>query len=168
MADMYDMNEALARLVSMQKAALTGVAANENQLCDAVAYWPYEQEAFPYFWNRVNSMTVDYLAQDIAIDRYEIEMGLVIAHYTAGYRGDNTTHAANYIEAVMAYFDAHADMTSIAPYTTPLDNLWLDEGEGAVISGIPGGLRTIQNSGIGTIQVAIGFMLDMPLLREVY
>lgn len=162
MAVEYDLNEALLRLAAMQKEAITG--------SDAVPYWPYEQERAPYWWNRINGLTVETeLAGDVNIDRYSIEMGLVIGHLTEGYKGQNYTRVAEYIVSVLTYFDEHPYLGTVSGdyRDSELRYIWMEDG-GAIITGVPGGARTITNSGIGTTQIYLGFILDLPLMREVY
>lgn len=162
MAVEYDLDEALARLAAMQKEAITG--------CDAAPYWPYEQEKAPYFWNRINGLTVEKdLSADWIIDRYSIEMGLVVGHLTQGYRGQNYTKVAEYITSVLTYFDAHPMLDTVSGdyIDSELDYLWPEDG-GAFITGIPQGTRSASNAGIGTTQIYLGFILDLPLMRKVY
>jgi hypothetical protein len=158
----YDLNGAMVRLAAMQKEAITG--------CDAVPYWPYEQEAGPYWWNRINGLTVETeLSADYIIDRYSIEMGLVIAHLTQGYTGQNYDKVAEYITSVLTYFDLHPMLDTVSgDYADDeLEFIWPEEG-GAMITGIPGGTRTVNNSGVGATQIYLGFILDLPLLRQVF
>lgn len=162
MAVEYDLNEALLRLAAMQKEAIEG--------CDAVPYWPYEQEKGPYWWNRINSLVIEReLAGDVDIDRYTIEMGLVVDHYTAGYKGDNYQMVAEYIGAVLTYFDAHPYLSTDAGdyQDDEMRFIYMEDG-GAIITGIPNGTRTTTNAGIQTTQIYLGFILDLPLMRQVY
>lgn len=161
MAVEYDLTVILARLAAMQKEAVSG--------CDAAPYWPYQQEATPYWFNRINSMAVDTsLAGDYDLDRYTIEMGLVIAHITQGYQGENYTKIAGWIDDVLSYFEDRGYLnTNAGDYTADYGYIWMEEG-GAVITGIPGGTRTINNDGVGATQLYLGFILDLPLMRERY
>lgn len=166
----YELDEALLRLVEMQQEAMFLVTP--SVVLDSVPYWPYQQEVAPYWWNRINSLEVEDIADDIMVDRWEIEMGLVVDHITAGYRGENTARVANWITAILAYFDDHRELTTSATWTgtqylTGLNNLFEDEG-GAFVAGIPQGLRSITNAGQGATQLYVGFILHVPLLRQVY
>lgn len=162
MAVEYDLNEALLRLAAMQKEAIIG--------CDAVPYWPYQQEARPYWWNRINGLTVETeLSADYIIDRYSIQMGLVIAHLSEGYAGQNYDKVAEYITSVITYFDEHPMMDTVSGdyANNELEFIWPEEG-GAVITGIPGGANTTTNAGISVTQLFLGFTLDLPFLRQVF
>lgn len=167
MSDHYDLGNVLARLPLLQKAALAAMDSPVG--ADAVDYWPYEQEAPPYFWNRVEGMTVEELAGDIEIHRYQIAMALVIAHITEGYKGQTSHTAYGYIPAVLDYFRSHKDLAVAGEleYSESPEYLWIDRG-GAMITGIPNGTRTLANAGIGVSQVAIVFTLDVPLVWRVY
>lgn len=154
---MYDLTEALTRLAAMQEEAIAG--------SDAKPYWPYVQEAMPYWWNRINGMTVRTdLAADADIDVYTVEMGLVVAHLTEGYDGERGDKVTGYIVDVLEHVAEHPLLTSAA-YPDELRWLWIEDG-GAVITGIPNGTRAIANTGSGPTQVVIGFILTLPLMRE--
>jgi hypothetical protein len=163
----YDLNNVMARLPLLQKAAL---AAMESPVgADAVSYWPYQQEAPPYVWNRIEGMVVTELSGDIEIHTYQVAMALVIAHITQGYKGQTSQAAYGYIAAVLDHFRAHKDLViaNEMEYNEPPEFLWIERG-GAMITAIPNGTRTLANSGIGVSQVAIVFTLDVPLVWRVY
>lgn len=164
MSDHYDLADVMARLPLMQIAALA--AMDDAVGADAVSYWPYQQEAFPYFWNRIEGMVVSELSGDIEVHTYSVSMALVIAHLTQGYEGQTSQNAYGYITAVMDYFRAHKTLV-VGEYTSMPDFLWIERG-GAMIVGIPNGTRTLANSGIGVSQVAVVFELNVPLLWRVY
>lgn len=169
MTNLYDLPDVMARLPILQKAALNAI----NVSCDAVDYWPYQQEGFPYWWNRVESMSTEIdMAQDMELHVYTISMALVIAHLTAdGFRGETTHNAYAYIPAVLDYFRGeaarHLAVLPSSDYQTAPNGLWTGEG-GARITGIPNGTRTLSNSGINAQQIAVVFQLEVPLEFEVY
>lgn len=162
----YDLNEAMKRLPEIQRAALASLTPAVKS--DAVEYWPYQQGAFPYWWNRIESMTIETtLAGDIDIHRYTIAMALVIGHLTdEGYDGELPARTYSWIPAIIQYFVDHADLTSTL-YPEPLAFLWIERG-GAVITGIPTGTRGLTNSGVNAQQLSLVFSLDLPLVWEVY
>jgi hypothetical protein len=162
----YDLEDVMDRLPVMQKAALA--ALSTPVVCDAVDYWPYQQQSFPYWWNRIESMAVDLEpGGDMEIHRYQISMAMVIGHLTEGYEGELSDAAYTRIAGVMDYFRQHKDLCDGTTYTTPPTWLWISDG-GARITGIPNGTRTLANSGLGVQQVAVVFNLEIPLLFEVY
>lgn len=166
---MYDLSNVVDRLVAMETEALSSIAGVGN--VDAATYWPYEQQAFPYWWNRVVNMTVRAgeatLAADIDIHEYTFQAGLVIGHIDSGYSGERVAEAYNYIEAVVAYFNDHRDLTDTTTFTTAPDFLWHAPGYGAHITSIPGGIAVRQESGIEAVQHVLVFQIEVPLLFEV-
>lgn len=161
----YDLGDIMARLPVMQVAALAAMVSPIT--ADAVDYWPYQQEAFPYFWNRIASMSREAIAGDTEVHTYFIDMAMVIGHLTEGYQGETSQAAYARIPAVLDFFRLHRDLADGSTYTTAPDFLWIEQG-GALISGIPNGTRTLANSGLGVSQVAIVFTLEVPLLWQVY
>lgn len=162
----YDLGNVMERLPVLQKAALAVIGVTN---VDAVDYWPYQQEASPYFWNRVESMTVEEVSQEMEIHRYQISMALVVGHLTQGYRGETTRNAYNYIPAVLNYFRLYkaSHLYDGKVYTAPPAWLWTEDN-GARITGIPNGTRTLANSGVEVQQIAVVFTLEVPLLFEIY
>lgn len=164
----YDLQDVMKRLPVLQKAALGEIA----QKCDAVAYWPYQQEFFPYFWNRIEGMTVEEdVSGDLNIHRYQVSMALVIGHLVeAKYVGLISELAYPWIGQVLNYFRQYnpSHLMDGSEYTSAPDWLWTEEG-GARIVGIPNGTRTLANSGVGNaLQIAVVFTLEVPLLFELY
>lgn len=162
----YDLNEAMLRLPEIQRAALASLTPAVNS--DAVEYWPYQQGVFPYWWNRIESMTVETtLSGDIDIHRYTIAMALVVGHLAdEGYQGELPARCYTWIPSILQHFVEHMDLTSVR-YPEPLRFLWNKDG-GAVITALPNGGRGLTNSGLGTQQLALVFSLDLPLVWEVY
>jgi hypothetical protein len=162
----YDLEAIMDRLPVLQKAALA--ALSTPVVCDAVDFWPYQASAFPYWWNRADSMTVEYEpGGDSEIHRYQISMAMVIGHLGEGYTGEQSDKAYTWMAGVLDYFRQHKNLVDGTTYTTAPDWLWIVDG-GARITGIPNGTRTLANSGLGVQQVAVVFNLEIPLLFEVY
>lgn len=166
MANVYDLPDIMARLPVLQKAALSAINVN----CDAVDYWPYQQEGFPYWWNRIESMAMgESPAGDVSLHIYTISMALVIAHLTAdGFRGETSHNAYQYIPAVLDYFRGETPrlLYDDVTYRTAARGLWPESD--AHISGIPNGTRALSNSGINVNQVVALFTLEVPLIFEEY
>jgi len=166
---MYDLDNIMLRLAAMEREALSTIT--DTVVCDAVPYWPHTQENFPYWWNRITNLEISQepeLAGDVVIDTYTVDCGLVVAHLTAGYKGEMVTRVYTWITRILDYFNTHQDLTSADPlYTAPCDYVWIEEG-GAVLRGIPQGLRSLANSGLGdTQQIVVVFQLEVPLLRQI-
>lgn len=163
----YDLVDIMARLPVLQKRALDTIGVSS----EAVNYWPYQQEGFPYWWNRIESMIPgEPLSGDISLHIYTVSMALVIAHLTGdAFKGESTYKAYTYIPAVLNYWHnenpRHLFDGSI--YKSQPDGLWIDNG-GAIITEIPNGNRALAASGLGTQQVALVFVLTIPLIFEEY
>lgn len=163
MSEHYDLTDIMNRLPYLQQAALAAI----GQKCDAVSYWPHQQESFPYWTNRIDSMTIETdMADDIDIHRYQITMALVVGHLLEGYKGEPTERAYLWIPAVLDYFRQHRNLTDGAEYRAAPDFLY-DEPGGATITGIPNGTRPIQNAGVEGAQIAVLFTLDVPLVWRI-
>jgi hypothetical protein len=165
MSEHYDLLDIMNRLPVLQKAALKAI----DVACDAVSYWPHQQESFPYWWNRIESApTFESLSADHEVHRYQISMALVIAHLTEGYKGEPIKNAYTWVPAILSYFSGYNARHLIdgAEYTTMPDWLWTEEG-GAIITALPAGTRPIVNSGIEAQQVAAIFTLEVPLLFDI-
>lgn len=169
-ANGYDLGEIMARIAAMQSESIILKGDGQTQYpIPAVPYWPYQAESCPYFFNKIVSMEPENISNDTAVDRYTIEMGLVCGHLTAGYKGDLSMEVlSEWIPAVLQYFDKQRWLnTKAGIYTKPAR--WVFHGDnGAEITGIPQGQRTINNAGVEATQHYIGFMLAVPLVRNRY
>lgn len=154
----------MARLVAMEKEALATVAATNNQTPDAVAYWPWEQEGFPYFTNRLGSMSnspTDY-SEDIESYSHTVLIRLVVDHWIAGFDGEKADLAYQYLVAFEDYMRQHPMLTTDAgSYTSEPDYLF----QQMVLTGHTG-LVIFQNAGINASQYGIEFTLALPYLRD--
>lgn len=155
----------MARLVAMEVESLTTVAATNDQTPDAVAYWPYQQEAFPYFTNRLGAMTnlQPGYATEIEDYRHTILIRLVIDHWKAGFEGDKADIAYQYLVAFEDYFRKHPMLTTEAGGLFPDDPDYLLEE--MILTGHTG-LIIFQNVGIDANQYGIEFTLALPYLRD--
>ncbi len=154
----------MARLVAMEKESLETVAATNNQTPDAVAFWPYEQESFPYFTNRLGAMSnlQPGYSTEVQDYRHTILIRLVVDHWKAGFEGDKSDIAYQYLVAFEDYFRQHPMLTTDAgAYTSSPDYLF-DE---MILTGHTG-LIIFQNAGINAMQYGIEFTLALPYLRD--
>lgn len=168
----YDLEHIMERFPVLAKAALATVnddSTGQPQSCDAVHFWPYQQEAFPYWWHRIDDMTPEEdPGGDLEIHVYSVSAALVIAHLSAdAHSGYSSDKAYRWMAAYLNYMRSHRTLVDGTTYTSPPDWLWTAAG-GAKITGIPNGTRTLANSGVGTQQVAVVFTIELPLLFELY
>ncbi len=155
------LSQAMTRIAELQKDALNTLTGGK---VDAVAFFPYAQEDFPYFVNWLSGDDEDEeVSEDIVLDRYVVTMRLVVGHLTEGYEGEVALDIYEYIPAIKAAFatnsflkstDSPTDLDSIAP-------------EGVNITGSTG-LRAFVNAGLNVTQIGVDFTLELPILREVY
>jgi hypothetical protein len=146
---MINLQDVFVRVAQMQKEALAPVDV------DTYPFGYFEQGATPYFINRLGASSIDlYGGSDIFSSPTTIQMRLVIAHITEGYRGDNYERLRGYIEDVLQYFGTHPRLNSAVYPTTP--NYLL--GDATIVSHT--GEILFQNSGIGVLQVGVEFSLQ--------
>jgi len=162
------LSNAAARLVAMSQESLDVLTGSK---VDA-AYWPYQQESFPYFTIRHGALTVDFTkyAEDIEDNPEQLFLRLVIAHITEGYTGEKQTRAFSYYSAVRDYFRERLPSlttagTTYGDYTAEPD--YLDPDTGAYISAHTG-LVIFTNSGLGSPQLAYEFTFNIPYLQSAY
>lgn len=157
MADLYDLDDVMDRLVAMEQEAIPGDI-------DAAKYWPYQQEGLPYWVNRVLSMEVEPDYEGRVIDRYTFGLMLVVGHLTQGVKAEIHEDSYAKIGQVLDFFGKRARLTS-TEYPDEPDYLAVDEG-GAVITGVPNGTRAVANTGIGVTQIVIEFRLQAGFYRQ--
>ena len=165
MSDNY-IQDALKRVAAMEKESLATITGSK---VDAVNYWPYQQESFPYFVNRLGETTYDFMAYspDITVYPIRIMATLVVDHLTAGYKGEKADLTYQYLVAVEDYFREHYDLTTASTGLYPNPPDYLMEVEGEIIRS-HSGLVSIESTGIGVIQLGVVFTLELPFLRRQY
>lgn len=162
------LDDALDRVVAMQKEAMESITAGKF---DAVPYWPYFQNDFPYMTNRHGAMSVDYTkyAPDIEDNPETIAMRLVVDHLNADYEGGVPARCLDYYIAIRDYFRSHSDLntdgSTYGDYTSIPD--YLDPDTGAYIVSHTG-LVVFTNSGLLTPQLGYEFALAIPFMQSVY
>lgn len=151
MADSW-LNDLMKRVLEMEKQALLEGSASPEYVGGA-HYFPYKEETFPYFVNRLGDIAiVEGIAEDLYDYELSIEGLLVIGHITAGYKSENYERIYDYITYMLEYFADNRDLTSTvypdAPkYLHPLD-MTLD---------ISPGVNIFTNSGIDVQQLGSRF-----------
>jgi hypothetical protein len=163
------LSQAMDRIAAMEKQALADLTPSVP--ADAVPYFPYEQEAFPYFFNRLsgvepkNSLSDqdEDSGEDIVVEYYNITIRLVIGHLGEGYRGERAKDLYEYIPAVLQFFREHSFLTSTA-YPSELD--YINPLDISIPNGT--GLLVFQNAGIVNFQVGTEFTLRLPIIVQVY
>lgn len=161
------LEDMFSRVFAMQIEAMAAISVNVDTL-----YWPNFQNVFPYFTTRLGAMTVDTvtLSEDIESYNHTILMRLVGGHYTEGYIGEPPVKLLQYIGAVETYFREHENLTTDSgSYTTEPDYL-LTANTNLLQATLTGhtGFVIFENSGIGQLQYACEFTLNLPFLRQVY
>jgi len=164
MADNY-VQDIMARLVAMEVESLTTVAATNGQTPEARAWWPYEQEAFPYFTNRLGAMTNAQpgYATDIQDYRHTVLIRVVVDHWNAGFEGDQADISYQYLVAFEDYFRNHPMLTTASTGLYPTEPDYLLED--IILTGHTG-LIIFQSAGINAMQYGIEFTLALPYLRH--
>lgn len=151
------LNDLMKRVVAMEIESLT-----ENGVggVGGAHYFPYMQETFPYFVNRLADITVikENTAEDVFHYQINIEVLLVVAHMDSGFQGEKTEAIYDYITYLLAYLseDIHQDLQSTAYPTTPryLNPLGLTPD-------LSPGVNVFTNSGLGVNQVGTRFTLTV-------
>lgn len=155
----YDLGAFMDRLLEMEKESIDDVVDGG---VDGVTYFPYEQEAFPYWTNRVTGVTPDYYAQDIAHYPIRIAGRLVMGHLKEGYEGELLERAYVYIPAILSYFKDRPTMKSNA-HPTKMDDLLTDFEIVDIV-----GPAAFQNNGIGATQVGVEIIFTLPIIDVQY
>jgi len=151
------LHDALDRIAAMQKEALNTITAGK---VDAVPYWPYQQESFPYFTNRLGSVTYEQVGQDLTQAPYVVLMRLVIAHLTEGYKGEPQDRVYDYIPEIETYFWRQHNLTTTGgSYTARPPYL-----SQAIFIASHTGLVVFQNAGTFANQVGVEFTLETPFI----
>ena len=156
----FDMDAAMDRLVSMEIESLAAVITT----VDAKKFYPWTQEAFPYWHNRITGYEPEHPSQDYIIHRYEVTGRLVVAHFTEGYRGEGMDKAYQYIAEVNDYFDNNPLMIT-AEYPTAFDDI--DDASGVEIVQVIGP-NAFANSGIGEMDIGVEFVFSLPFIVQAY
>jgi hypothetical protein len=153
------LSDAMDRIVAMQKEALNTLTGGK---VDAVTYWPYQQNDFPYFTNRLAPKTVTSLSEDLDIYGRQIIMFLVVGHATSGYQGELPSRLYDYLPAVEKFFRNNPMLTSTL-YPDAPDYLWNEEARIDTDAGISADAQ----GGLGQLQIGVRFTLSLPYLREI-
>lgn len=154
MAD-FNLSDFMGRLLEMEKESVADVA---GIAVDGVTYFPYEQEAFPYFTNRTTNMTPIYEPDDMVVFPFRVTGSLVLGHLTEGYKGEPLIKAQDYITAVLSYFIDRPGMKSSA-HPTAMQYL---APNFEIVDMV--GPNAFQNSGVGVLQVGVNFVFAMPIM----
>jgi hypothetical protein len=155
----YDLGDFMDRLLEMEKESIDDLVDGS---VDGVTYFPYEQESFPYWTNRVTGFVPDYIAQDIAHYPLRIAGRLVMGHLKEGFEGDILKKSYDYLEAVLSYFKDRPTMKSNA-HPTKMDDIFTDFEITDIV-----GPAAFQNNGIGSTQVGLEFVFVLPIIDVQY
>ena len=157
------LTEILDRVVAIQLEAFTALSVT----ADAVPYFFYTGEAFPYVTNRINDIGVEgYIpgqeAEDIDQNNVFVTMRLIVGHITSGVDGERESDLYEFLPTLKTYFQER-EMLQSAAYPLEMDGLL----GGARIVPTGGGLRAFQNAGIPVIQVGAELTLRVPCIEGI-
>lgn len=161
MASDFDLDTAMDRLVEMQKESVTAIVGSA---IDAVKYFPYQQEAFPYWTNRLGPLEADFWAEDVGYYPFRILSRLVLGHHDEGYNNSALSAIYSYMPEILNYFESREMLTS-STYPDEFDDLAPDTGL-EIEATTP--LAVFLNSGIGVAQVGVEFTFLMPFITDRY
>ena len=153
------LTETLERLAAMEKEALT----DAGYLCDTKPFFFWQQEAFPYFTNRLGAddptgITEGY-QQDMEQEVYTVRVRLVIAHITQDVPGEPEGLLYDYIPLVNNFIRNHPWLQSTA-FPTGMDIL---DPIGVSIESNTG-LMIFNNAGFKSNQVGCEWALRVPFI----
>lgn len=160
---------AMLRLPAMEKQALSSLST--PVMADAVPFFPWEQEAFPYFSNWWQGPEDKYsiddqdedASEDIGVEWHVVVVRLVIAHLTGGYSGENQANLYDWAPVIQQFFRAHPFLTS-TEYPSELDYI---SPVGVQISDCTG-IRVFSNAGISAQQIGCEWTLRIPIMIKVF
>lgn len=114
-----DLESLFLRMAALEKEALASLSVT----ADAVPYFFHQQEAYPYWTNRLGTIEVDADSEDLDLFRVEIIGRLLIGQVTDGIvRGENEARLQVYIPTVIQWINER-ELAQSATYPTALDNL---------------------------------------------
>lgn len=152
------LHDLLLRICEVEIEAMSPVKV------DAKPFFPYSQEAFPYFYNQLAEGTysqengMDYVFQTRRVNAY-----LVIAHLTEGYRGDAQEKADDYIPKVIEGFTSMKGSMLVSDAYPNRASYLLDAVR--VVSDT--GIRLFTNGGLqDQLQIGVQFVLELTLIRR--
>lgn len=143
-----DLTGGIDRMVELEIEALAALATPVT--ADAKPYFYHEQEAFPYWTNRVGPVSFEDNEDDMNEPTFTVVSRLVIDHVTANFDGQNEVKLKLWIPQIITYFSARP---------------WL--GTATINTGLNGlihariasctGFRIFQTTGIQAMQVGCEF-----------
>lgn len=114
-----DIGELLDRVVAIEKEALA--ALSTPVASDAVPYLFHVQEAFPFWTNRLGTVTIDTDSQDFDVYTVEVVMRLSVGYRTEGLSGGVDAALNDYIPQVIQYTNERELLQSAAYPTGMVD-----------------------------------------------
>lgn len=151
MSSDVNITELLARVVLLQKESLTALSTPVTS--DAVSYFFYTQESFPYWTNRPGAVTFDDNSEEFDADTYTVIMRLVIGHMTSGYRGENEADLYAWIPEIKNYFNSRDSLECATTYTGRMDGLLFAKVTACT------GFRAFSQAGFEATQLGTEFTL---------
>jgi len=155
-----DIPELMLRVVALEKEAMATVLPAEKT-CNAVPYFIYSQDSYPYFTNRDGAgVSVNDDTEEFDHDTYTVIMRLIIGHVTEGYVGELETTLHTYIPTVKTYINSRGGLQSTA-YPEALVGIRYAR----IINWT--GLRVWQTAGISVLQMGTEFTLHCELDEQI-
>lgn len=137
------LTELIDRAVAMQIEAMASISVT----VDAKPMFWHTQESFPYFTNRIADNPIsDDGSQDEDLNQPILIMRFVVAHITAGYKGEKERNLYEWLPVIKTWFNEHMWLTSVA-YPLRMNDLQ----SARIVNN--GGIRAFENVGIPTVQV---------------
>jgi len=144
------LDDLLARLVLMQKDAVTG--------SDSVVAFFYAQES-PIFWvNRLVNVSVELESEQLQTNTYTIVMRLVLAKVTQGFEQEAEQMIHTWLPAVLQYFAARRQLKRTVDDAAVS---YLDPRGAVITEAVP--QYNLQQSGTGATLFGVDFSIEVPM-----
>lgn len=144
------LDDLLARLVLMQKDAVTG--------SDSVVAFFYAQES-PIFWvNRLVNVSVELESEQLQTNTYTIVMRLVLAKVTQGFGQEAEQMIHTWLPAVLQYFAARRQLKRTVDDAAVS---YLDPRGAVITEAVP--QYNLQQSGTGATLFGVDFSIEVPM-----
>ena len=153
-----DLDAAIDRVVELEIEALNALSTPVPS--DAKPYFFHWQEEFPYWTNRLGTMTQGEQDEEFDEPEYTLVMRLVIGHLTQDYDGFNEDKLKQWIPHICTYFSQRRWLQT-ATTSAGLSNL-----VEARITGCTG-FRVLQSVGLPGIQLGCEFNLRCRFVEQI-
>jgi hypothetical protein len=153
-----DVQGVVDRMIAIEKESLAGLSPAVT--ADAVDYFFYAGETFPYLTHRVGTIQVDENSEQRQEYRVPVVARLVVGHITEGYAGQADGVLYRYIPQLLDTF-ARRQWLQSATYPDVMNRL-----QYALVSSVSG-FSAYQNRGINAVQVGTEFTVTAAFTNHV-